>query len=543
MAIIHPSIEHLHLTTPGAYRERDVLLLLEEGLPLGFDVYHSVNWSVVKNGKQRFGEIDAVVLSPFGHTAILEIKSGMVQITEHSLSKTYAGQVKDIGHQLDSQLSAWRSKIQDQGIEGVRISNFLILPDQKTSTGSIAFPRERIIDSTQMDSMCQLIQQTLMAQPLPDYKRVKLQALIENKFDLLPDPSARIGQVKKASKRIADGLATWAIRVHHESGVYKIEATAGSGKTQLALALLQDAARQNLRASYVCFNRPLADHISLVAPPQAEVGTFHEFCIDHYRRTVGEPDFTKPDVFDLATNQYLQNSAEFSKNLDLLIIDESQDFQPGWISGLFGRLKAQSRLYVMSDPEQELYDREGFDLPDAVEISCQENFRSPQKIVETINRLKMTKTPISAKGVHIGETPEFITYENISDGGIKEIEQTIDRLIQQGYTTDQMTILSFAGRNNSKILSQESIGKYKLNKFTGGYDKAGNALWTNGDILAETIYRFKGQSAPIIILCEIDFKSIGTKELRKLFVGFTRAQFHLINVVSHQAAELIMERI
>jgi len=61
--------------------------------------------------------------------------------------------------------------------------------------------------------------------------------------------------------------------------------------------------------------------------------------------------------------------------------------------------------------------------------------------------------------------------------------------------------------------------------------------------LAETIYRFKGQSAPIIILCEIDFESIGTKELRKLFVGFTRAQFHLINVVSHQAAELIMERI
>ena len=191
MATIHPSIEHLHLTTLGAYRERDVLLLLQEGLHQGFDVYHSVNWSVVKNDKQRFGEIDAVVLSPFGHTAILEIKSGVVQITEHSISKTYAGQVKDIGHQLGSQLSAWKRRIHDQGIEGVKISHFLILPDQKTSTGSIAFPRERIIDSTQMDSMCQLIQQTLTAEPLTEDKRAKLQALMENKFDLLPDPSAR----------------------------------------------------------------------------------------------------------------------------------------------------------------------------------------------------------------------------------------------------------------------------------------------------------------------------------------------------------------
>jgi hypothetical protein len=543
MAIIHPSIEHLHLTTPGAYRERDVLLLLEEGLPLGFDVYHSVNWSVVKNGKQRFGEIDVVVLSPFGHIAILEVKAGEVLITEHSISKNYAGHEKDIGQQLGSQFSAWKSRIHDQGIDGVKISHFLILPDQKTSTGSISFPRERIIDSTQMESMCQLIQKTLMAEPLPEDQRMRLQALIENKFDLLPDPSVRIGQVRKASKRIADGLATWATRVHHQSGVYKIEATAGSGKTQLALALLQDAARSKLRGAYVCFNRPLADHIAKVAPPNSEVGTFHEICIDHYRKTVGEPDFSKPDVFELATSHYLQSSEELRKNLDILIIDESQDFQPGWISGLFGRLKADSRLYVMSDPEQGLYDREGFDLPDAVEISCQENFRSPQKIVETINRLKMTKSPIIAKGVHVGETPEFITYEDISDGGLKEIEQTIDRLIQEGYTTDQMTILSFSGLKNSKVLTQETIGKYKLNKFTGGYDKAGNALWTNGDVLAETIYRFKGQSAPIIILCEIDFESIGTKELRKLFVGFTRAQFHLINVVSHQAAELIMERI
>ena len=543
MATIHPSIEHLHLTTPGAYRERDVLLLLEQGLPNAFDIYHSVVWSVVKKGKQRFGEIDIVVLSPLGHIAILEVKAGQVNITDRSILKTYAGKEKDIGSQLGSQFSAWVARIKDQGIQGVGISHFLILPDQRTEVGSIAFPRDRIIDSTQMEMIGQIIQRTLLAVSSLEVDRPKLQALIENKFELLPDPSVRIGQVTNASKRIADGLATWATRIHHASGVYKIEATAGSGKTQLAIALLQDAARHKLRAAYVCFNRPLADHIAKVAPPSAEVGNFHEFCVDHYRRNVGEPDFTMPGVFDLVANHYVQHNADLPKNLDLLIIDESQDFQPEWISGLFGRLKEDSRLYVMSDPEQQLYEREAFDLPEAVEIKCNENFRSPQKIVDTINRLKLTTSPIIAKGVYQGDTPEFITYENTSDGGVAEIEKTIDRLIKDGFSLNQMTILSFAGRNNSKILSLDSIGPYKLNKFTGQFDKAGNVIWSKGDLLAETIYRFKGQSAPIIIFCEIDFQEVSQKELRKLFVGFTRAQYHLVCLLSQQAAQLIMERI
>ena len=543
MATIHPSIELLNLSTLGSYREKDVLLTLQEGLSQGYDVYHSVNWSVVTNGKQRFGEIDIVVLSPFGHIAILEVKSGEVQITDQSLKKNYSGSEKDIGHQLGSQFYAWKSKLSNQGLSDVSIAQFLILPDQRATSGTIVFPRDRIIDSSQMDSMCGLIHQSLSLKPFAEATRQKLQALIENKFDLLPDPTARIDQVTKASKRIADGLATWVTRVHHQSGIYKIEATAGSGKTQLALALLQNAARDKLKGAYVCFNRPLADHIAKVTPPQVEVGTFHELCIDHYRRSVGEPDFTNPDVFDLATKNYVLSSDELPKNLDLLIIDESQDFKPEWISGLIGRLKEDSQLFVMSDLEQQLNERDGFELPDSVEIRCNENFRSPQKIVETINRMKLTAMPIIAKGVYQGEVPEFITYSNPSDGGVKEIEKTIDKLVERGYSTEQMSILSFSGRANSKILSLNAIGKYKLIKFTGHYDKAGNAIGSQGDLLAETIYRFKGQSAPIIIFCEIDFKEINQKELRKLFVGFTRAQFHLVNLLSEKAAELIMERI
>jgi len=87
MAVIHPSIENLLLTTPGAYRERDVLLVLQDGLPENFDVYHSVNWSSVHQDQQRFGEIDALVLSPLGHITLLEVKAGDLNITDNNITK------------------------------------------------------------------------------------------------------------------------------------------------------------------------------------------------------------------------------------------------------------------------------------------------------------------------------------------------------------------------------------------------------------------------------------------------------------------------
>jgi len=54
-------------------------------------------------------------------------------------------------------------------------------------------------------------------------------------------------------------------------------------------------------------------------------------------------------------------------------------------------------------------------------------------------------------------------------------------------------------------------------------------------VLVETLYRFKGQAAPYVILCEVDFAECDDKQRRKLFVGITRAQLHLVLVLSKAA--------
>ena len=102
MATLHPPLSTLHPTSAGAYRERDILGMLEQGLPADFDVFHSVNYAEVHDGQQHFGELDAVVVAPSGHLMLLEVKAGDVSVVDDTLIKVYAGpggaRIKDVGH-------------------------------------------------------------------------------------------------------------------------------------------------------------------------------------------------------------------------------------------------------------------------------------------------------------------------------------------------------------------------------------------------------------------------------------------------------------
>ena len=60
MAKIHPSFPLFGFTSVGAYRERDVLQQLADGLPDAYDIFHNVEWSEVWDGHQHFGEVDLI---------------------------------------------------------------------------------------------------------------------------------------------------------------------------------------------------------------------------------------------------------------------------------------------------------------------------------------------------------------------------------------------------------------------------------------------------------------------------------------------------
>lgn len=540
MARIHPSFPLHAPLSAGAYRERDILRQLQDGLPDSFDVFHNLPWSTMLGDQQAFGEYDFVITSPGGQLLILEVKAGEVNSREDGLTKQYRLKgAKDIGHQMRRMHASLLDRMQNGDLPQVHVDALLALPDAIVRSEIVAYPRERIVDASQIDRLCAIVQACFPAVALPHEQRQRVLDFLANRFEIQPDVANQIGQIQQATTQLASGLATWVPRVRHVDQLYQIEATAGSGKTQLALTLLREAASAGRKARYVCFNRPLADHLARLAPPNSEVTTFHQLCRDHAEHLGQTLDFSDQKVFENITQQYLNDAPKLPARLGLLILDEAQDLDPTWVDALSQTLVPDGHLYVMGDSQQQLYDRDPFGLQNAVQIRCLDNFRSPQRVVQMINRLRLTPDPVQARSAHIGQMPDFHVWENGKTSAHGQLEACLHKLWEDGYDPEQVAVISYRGVQQSEILKQSRLAGYPTKKFTGQYDDAGNPKWTEGKLLTESLYRFKGQSAPAVVLCEVDFEALTERDKRKLFVGLTRAQMRVDIVLSERAAETL----
>ena len=352
------------------------------------------------------------------------------------------------------------------------------------------------------------------------------------------DLSVLRDQLQRSVRTMSDGLATWVPRISSASRVVRVQATAGSGKTQLALQLLQDAVGKSHAVGYVCYNRALADHIRSIAPPRADISNFHELAVESYRRHHGEPDFSDAGVFATIATAYTSACAAAPPRFDVLIIDEGQDFEPEWIESLSGLLNVGGFLYLMDDDDQRLYERPGFDIPDAVTVSCRDNFRSPRSICDVINALELASSSVRSMNGFKGDIPGFHPY-GANHNVLARTEAAVAGLLARGFALQDIVVLTYKGRARSELLGQAQLGPYRTSQFTGKYTREGQPVWTEGVLLVDSVYRFKGQSAPAVVLTEVDFDQLRDIDRKRLFVGMTRAQMAL-EVVLSEAAETCM---
>ena len=542
MAIIHPRISPPLALQHGGYKlELKLLEMLRMGLPDNFDVFHGLTWSTVHSSVQKFGELDLTVVSPQGQILILEVKAGSVYTQNGLLLKDYRHEKpKDIGHQIGRQHGALRKRLKQAQMDHVEVQSFLVMPDQILQSEGLAYPRERVIDATQMDQFCTLVKTSfgfLEEEP----NRKLLLNFLSNEFDVVPDVGAMISSIQSSSAHLSNGLATWVPRISQDGNAFIVQATAGSGKTQLALKLLRNAALNKQRALYVCYNRPLADHIQTLAPSHTEVATFHQHCDDYAKQHGHTPDFSNAKVYDELAQIYMADAEKLNPRFDLLVIDESQDFNPEWVSALYQELKDDGRLYVLGDENQQLYDREPFDLAGAVRIECNENFRTPQNVVHAINKLNLIDQSIEACSDHAGEAPNFYTYDDQPGAHTLALNECLQNLWSQGIDPSQVVLVTYRGLDKSKVMNLEYAGGKKIKRPMRDAD--GNSTWTDGELRVETVNRFKGQSAPVVVFCEIDFEEMNVVNARKLFVGMTRGQLKVELVLSNRAAQLLVTNI
>lgn len=188
---------------------------------------------------------------------------------------------------------------------------------------------------------------------------------------------------------------------------------------------------------------------------------------------------------------------------------------------------------------QNLYLRPPVDLPGWVRLRADGNYRSPRAVVRMLQSLLPADAPIEARGPFQSSGLEVLTYRDATELNQK-VKEGIRLCLAEGFRKSDLALISFRGREQSLLFAYDQLGPHRLKTYTGRYDLLGQPIHTEGDVLLESVYRFKGQAAPAIVFAEIDFEALDERAVRKLFVGATRAMMKLVMVVSERAAEQLM---
>ena len=531
--------------TGAAAREIETLSYLEKALAdTPYSIYHGVHWTNVEKGFSAYGEIDFILVAPSGRVLLIEQKSGFLTETAEGLVKNYRGKARHIRTQILRTIDGLSKRFGGALDIALDIDYLLYCPDYQVRDPHLAgIDPLHIVDADAKDKLAPLIRQLLPldgAEAGPQFEKVT--RFLGDTLSLRPDPSAMIGCATRMVTRLSGGLATWARRLEFSPYRLHVIGTAGSGKTQLALAEYRAAIDAGLRPLYVCFNRPLADHIERLVPPGGRVATFHMLGDAFLRASGSAPDYASPTVWSEMETVLATADLPEAWQVDVLIVDEGQDFSIAWRDILLRMLRPGGRATWLEDPVQNLYGRESVPLPGWVTLRSNTNYRSPRQIVDLLASIGTLAREVEAGSPFEGADIEALAYaEGDTDAMLAQTKHAVTLCLAAGFTRQDIAIASFRGREKSALLGLDTLGAHTLKSFTGAYDMLGDPIFRDGGLLAESVYRFKGQSAPAVILTEIDFEELDDLVFRKLFVGMTRARLKLVLVLSERAGVQLLK--
>ena len=182
---------------------------------------------------------------------------------------------------------------------------------------------------------------------------------------------------------------------------------------------------------------------------------------------------------------------------DAIVVDEGQDFLPNWWPCLDEALVqgCEGTLYAFYDAHQNIFG--GYRPPEALEVieyRLVYNCRNTTRIAEYAARL-MDLGP----RVKVG-APQGMQVEEIMCGNAEEMARKVaDRLTRlvddESIDPARIAILSTRTLRNSPFADNRRAGRFDLVNLDGGEGR--------GRVVYETLYRYKGLEADVVILLDL----------------------------------------
>jgi hypothetical protein len=552
MAQIIPSdISQLALGKEHAY-ELETLDALKRELSDDYFVFHNTHWSLEDGKKNRFGEIDFIVLNGSGKAVVIEQKNGPLVERKDGLIKAYRDKETNVGDQLHRSLDAIREKFKRQHTAGKKIAlDYLVyIPEHRiTNLNTPTLDNSRIVDALDKNGLARRIQKIF--DPANSENSEHAKAVFDffcKSYEIVPDVHAYKEAQARAYTRLSGGLIEVIDNLEVTPFRLRVKGVAGCGKSQAARHFYDKAVTQGKRPLLLCFNRPLCEHIKSSVPSGGEVYTWYGLCdtflkergytLD-YSRMKEDRNFWKDAVQKVKDYLIESNEPPKSWRFDTIIVDEGQDAEPHWHEILDLLVNEDTEILWLEDPVQNLRKTGAFDRKEYVVYNARDNYRTPARIARFIEQTmpfeiqSKNDVPGMEVGVHTYDKPE--QQKEIVDRIVKE-------LIKKKFSPEEIVVLTCGSAKKSALSASDQIAGLPVRRFTEEYDSQGNQVFTNGRIQFESIYRFKGQQAPAVVLVDVDPKN--DRDQRALFSGMTRATVRLDMVINvgNPTNELFLER-
>ena len=541
----------------GAHRgEMATLERLESGLGPEFTIYHGVHWTRAKADRTAFGEIDFVVVNRDGRIVVIEQKNGPLMETADGLKKNYPDKVKSVSTQIHRNLDSIRGKFRQNaaGRRGLSVDYLLYCPDYRVARLNAAgLDAERIVDAPRRHDLARIVADTWGPGTGADSDFAEaVHRFFRQTFEVVPDVHAYKDEQDRSFTRLSAELVDRIGDIEMSPLRLRVKGVAGCGKTGIATHYYTRAAESGKRPLMLCFNRSLRENLNEKVSDDGLVQTWYGFCVRFLEDRGDTLDFNRvrdhlrnqdtfwSEVEDRVKERAIEDGVPESWRFDRLIIDEAQDFKPEWFEILDLFLKEEHDFLWLEDSDQNIRQTEPRDKAGVVGLRARRNYRSPEAIARFMETV-LPSFDFECASPVAGFDVQVWPYDDPADQ-TKLAAARVTELRRLGFRPEDITLLTMRGVGRSAVGgSSRRLGGYALSQFQG-YDRSGNQKMSDGQILFDSIHRFKGQQAPAVILCDVD-PDPGRMEdwRRRLYCGMTRATVHLELLVARRANPLSEE--
>jgi len=326
-----------------------------------------------------------------------------------------------------------------------------------------------------------------------------------------------------------------------------ISGGAGTGKTLLATAKARHFAESGKKTLLLCYNRPLANHLShtIEDQPDVDVMSFHQLC-DWFARkaeratgrdVLAEAVQANPTLnkFDVHFPHALALATEcVDDRYDAIIVDEAQDFgEEFWLPvELLLRDETKSALFLFFDHNQAVYKRvSSFPISDEPFLLTR-NCRNTVQIHEAAYRYyrgEQTEPPtIAGENVSVIDAPS-------RGSQAKRLHAHLTRLVNhERVRPEDIAVLV------PSVGHQEYYQALSNRPLPSGSRWAIEEYGIPGGVRVDTVHRFKGLEATVVYLWGADTFS-PKLDTETLYVTLSRAKSRLILVGDEARCKDVLE--